>query len=540
MSIDADAEESLFLGEDGDIHDIVAKVSAQDGGGVFEVVLARGDADDGILSGEDEATILEPFGGANSEGIGKLGEELAEVFGAEAPESDIGDGEGFRSGIEFDGVAPFGNVSGEESVGEFSVVGFGRCRFPVPESDGIVLGTGDEPIGIGNEAEGADGVGVSAHGCNRLSALGVPESNEFVFAGGGDDRLIGREFGGGGPAGVTEEEMFEFSFGDIPDADGSIISGGDKEFSVGREFERVDGAGGVSCQFADELSLGDVPELDDGVFAGCGGDAGSDESGGEGGDAPVVGADHFGILVGGIPEVPPAEVPEIGFVRLRDISTEDAEHGFEVIGIPGFAGALHVVEIGLLEEEFCTFDGEFLVFEGDLVIAAGLGEGGGDATVLPEGYGEQGDEQEERGGGGEGEVGIAAAEFPEVGEGRIAAGANGVAIEETMEIVGKLFGGGVAFDGIELHTFEADGLQLAGDRGIDAARRCELGFGNFGEDGEIVFAGESGAPDEEFIEQRAKGEDVGARSDIIDLAARLFGGEVGGCSHDFPGAGESR
>ena len=97
-----------------------------------------------------------------------------------------------------------------------------------------------------------------------------------------------------------------------------------------------------------------------------------------------------------------------------------------------------------------------------------------------------------------------------------------------------------AFGRLLLETFQADGLDVAGQARHQPSRRDRLGVLDHFEGLQHARPAERGPSRHQFIEDRAQAVDVGGRIGVPGLSPRLFGGHVTGRADDGFGTGQAR
>jgi hypothetical protein len=111
-------------------------------------------------------------------------------------------------------------------------------------------------------------------------------------------------------------------------------------------------------------------------------------------------------------------------------------------------------------------------------------------------------------------------------------GADGLAGAEAGQVVGQLPRGEVAAGGLLVQTFQADRLQVVGDRRLQASGRDGILGEHLGQRVERGGAFERRPAGEALVEDRSQRIDVAGRPDGAGVAAGLLGGHVTGRAQD--------
>jgi len=147
----------------------------------------------------------------------------------------------------------------------------GVLALEVPDLDGG-SGSGAQPVPVGGEAEGIDGILV-LQGVQVLAVIEIPQHSLGVLATGGAEGTVGRHGDGVQVAGVTDVVGLQLAVGQVPDLDVFVPSSGDNDgvLVVGGEPHAADPVT-VSILLDGVLALGKgVPQLD-GLVPGAGDD----------------------------------------------------------------------------------------------------------------------------------------------------------------------------------------------------------------------------------------------------------------------------
>ena len=117
-------------------------------------------------------------------------------------------------------------------------------------------------------------------------------------------------------------------------------------------------------------------------------------------------------------------------------------------------------------------------------------------------------------------------------------GANGLAAQESAQVVRQRRRGGITCGGGLFQTLEADGLQVHGDLGVEQTRRCGLDVQHLEQRFGGAFRAERRPVRDHLVEDRPQRIDVAGRADLRQLSRRLFGRHVAGRAQDLPAAGQ--
>ena len=224
----------------------------------------------------------------------------------------------------------------------------------VPDLDALV-GGGAEPVAVGGEDEGVDGVG-GVEAVEALALVEVPENGGAVLAAGGAEGAVGGDADGVEVAGVADEVVAELAVGEVPDLDEAVPAGGDDEGDglAGAEADAGDPLGvalGLAAGGDGVLALAEgVPELD-GLVAGAGDDLAVVDGKGDGEDVLGVADEAAGGLAG--VDLPEAEgaVPGSGEGELTVGGDDDVgdEVGVAAEGAAGVAVGIVLAGAGVGE-----------------------------------------------------------------------------------------------------------------------------------------------------------------------------------------------
>ncbi len=120
-----------------------------------------------------------------------------------------------------------------------------------------------------------------------------------------------------------------------------------------------------------------------------------------------------------------------------------------------------------------------------------------------------------------------------------AMGGHRLSSQPPTEIVGESASRRIASLGLLFETCHDHGLDVPGHGGGAFPQRYRILFEEVDEDGDVAIAVKRFRAAEEFVEDDAEREDIGAAIDGGDVAARLFGGEIARRSHDLTGDGQT-
>lgn len=116
-------------------------------------------------------------------------------------------------------------------------------RLDIPNSDGLIEGTGGKHVGLGIEIDRENVVGVASKGFDEGASGDVPETDGAVVGGGGEETSVGGE----GQVGDAQFVAMEFVVDSIGRGQG-VSAGG-----------FVGGAGREEAAILGELNAGDGP-----------------------------------------------------------------------------------------------------------------------------------------------------------------------------------------------------------------------------------------------------------------------------------------
>jgi len=143
--------------------------------------------------------------------------------------------------------------------------------FQIPDFDGC-SGGGAEPVSVGREGEGVDGV-ASVESVEMLSLVEIPEHRLAVLATGSAEGTVGRDGDRVQVTGVADVVRLQLAVGQIPNLDEFVPSGGDDD-GVGVGWRETDAGDPFGMSFLLDGVFADaesVPQFD-GAIAGAGDD----------------------------------------------------------------------------------------------------------------------------------------------------------------------------------------------------------------------------------------------------------------------------
>mmetsp|Transcript_6445 Transcript_6445/g.9672 ORF Transcript_6445/g.9672 Transcript_6445/m.9672 type:complete len:223 (+) Transcript_6445:42-710(+) len=184
----------------------------------------------------------------------------------DGPDADLSVGVPSVEGVAVVGPREGNRVRDESLLGAGGELGAelrdNLLALKIPDLD-LVLSGGAEPVAVGGEHQGVDGVS-SVERVEVLALVEVPEHGSGVLASGGAEGTVRGDSDGVDVSLVPGEGVLQLAGGQVPDLDDLVPSSGDDQ-GVGRGGGELDARDPVSVGVVldGELALSQgVPELD--------------------------------------------------------------------------------------------------------------------------------------------------------------------------------------------------------------------------------------------------------------------------------------